>query len=52
MVEFISSNWAALLIAGLAFAKVLVNLTPSEKDNKIFAYIDDLINYFVTDRRI
>jgi hypothetical protein len=52
MLEFISSNWAALLIAGLAFTKVIVNLTPSEKDNKIFAYIDDLINYFVTDRRI
>jgi len=51
MLEFISSNWASLLIAAFAFAKVIVNLTPSEKDNKIFAYLDDLINYFVTDRR-
>tara|TARA_Y100000401_G_C8220131_1_gene172846 strand:+ start:231 stop:392 length:162 start_codon:yes stop_codon:yes gene_type:complete len=49
--EFILSNWAELLIGGLAFAKVIVNLTPTEKDNKIFAYIDDLINYFVTDTR-
>jgi len=49
--EFILSNWAELLIAGLAFTKVIVNLTPTEKDNKIFAYIDDLINYFVSDAR-
>jgi len=47
MLEFISSNWASLLIAALAFAKVIVNLTPSDKDNKVFGYIDDLFNYFV-----
>ena len=49
--EFILSNFSELLIGGLAFAKVIVNLTPTEKDNKIFAYIDDLINYFVQDAR-
>lgn len=51
MVEFLQSNWAELLIAALALAKVIVNLTPTETDNKIFGWLDSLINALVGDRR-
>lgn len=51
MIDFILQNWAELLIAVMALAKVVVNLTPTEKDNQIFGWIDVLINYFIPDRR-
>jgi hypothetical protein len=51
MIDFITENWALLLIALMAFAKVIVNLTPSEADNKVFGWIDVLINAIITDRR-
>jgi len=51
MIEFITSNWGALLVAIMAFAKIVVNLTPTEKDNKIFGYIDDFVNFFIKDKR-
>jgi len=50
MIDFILQNWGELLIAVLALAKVVVNLTPTEKDNKIFGYIDSLINSIIADR--
>lgn len=50
MKEFLAENWGELLIAALAFAKVVVNLTPTEKDNKVFAWLDSLIDVFVPDR--
>jgi len=50
MIEFITSNWGALTVAGLAFARVIVSLTPTEKDNKVFGYIDDFFSFFITDR--
>ncbi len=49
MIDLLKSHWAELLIAGMAFFKVLVNVTPTKKDNKIFGYLDDLVDYFVTD---
>lgn len=49
--NFILENWIALTIAFLSFAKVVINLTPSEKDNKVFGYIDDAINYFIKNRK-
>lgn len=48
---FIAENWAALLLAAMAFAKVIVNLTPTETDNQIFGYIDVLITAITGDRR-
>lgn len=50
MIDFISQNWGELLIAVLALAKVVVNLTPTEKDNQVFGYIDSLINSIIADR--
>jgi hypothetical protein len=34
MSEFLTENWLELLIAFMAFVKVVVNLTPTEKDNE------------------
>ena len=47
---FFLDNWGELLIALLAFSKVVVNLTPTETDNRVFGYLDTLINAIVTDR--
>ena len=35
----------------LAFCKIIVNITPTESDNKIFGWIDSLINMIISDRR-
>ena len=51
MQDFIISNWAELIIALMAFAKVIVNLTPTEADNQIFGYLDTLITAITGDRR-
>lgn len=40
-------NWAELLLAAMAFAKVVVNLTPSVNDNRVFSYIDLLVDALV-----
>ena len=50
MIDFISNNWGELIIGALAFAKVIVNLTPTKKDNKVFAKLDGLVNLLVKDR--
>ena len=51
MMEFLLENWGELLIAILALAKVVVNLTPTEADNKIFGWADTLVNLVIKDRR-
>jgi len=45
--EFIAANWAELVLALMAFAKVVVNLTPSIKDDRVFAYVDLLFNAII-----
>lgn len=45
--DWILQNWAALLLGFMAFLKVIVNLTPSEKDNKIFAWLDLIVGWIV-----
>lgn len=49
--NFIIENWAELTLAVLALAKVVVNLTPTTKDNKVFGYLDLLINTIIADRK-
>ena len=44
MGEFISQNWLELLIALMALAKVVVNLTPTDKDNQVFGWLDSIFN--------
>ena len=50
MADFLLQNWGELLIALMSFVKVIVNLTPTENDNEIFAKLDKFINYFVKDK--
>ena len=48
--DFVLHNWAELVLALMAFVKVVINLTPTEKDNQIFGYLDSLINMIIADR--
>ena len=50
-VAFITQNWGELTLGLLAFIKLVVNLTPTEKDNQIFGYLDVLINLIIADRK-
>ena len=50
MSNFILENWAELTLAILGLVKVIVNLTPTTSDNKVFGYIDTLINPIIADR--
>ena len=45
--DFILTNWLELLVAVMALAKVITNLTPTDKDNKVFGWIDKIINALV-----
>ena len=45
--NFITENWVELLIRIMAFVKVITNLTPTEKDNKIFGWLDTMIDALV-----
>jgi len=51
MGELIQTYWAEILLAIMAFVKVIVNLTPTEADNKVFGWLDTLISAIVSDRR-
>jgi|TARA_R110002020_G_scaffold110611_2_gene255458 hypothetical protein len=45
--NFIMENWLELLIGLMAFAKVVTNLTPTEADNRIFGWLDTIIDAIV-----
>lgn len=47
MGEFISQNWLELLIGLMAFAKIVTNLTPTDKDNKVFGWLDSIFNVLI-----
>ena len=51
MGQLIQMYWAEILLGVMAFAKIIVNLTPTNVDNKVFGWIDVLINAIVSDRR-
>ena len=51
MIDFVTTNWAELLIGFMAFAKVVVNLIPSEKPIQVWTWVDTLINAIVADKR-
>ena len=44
---FLKNNVAELALGLLAFLKIIVNLTPTETDNKIFGLLDSFINWIV-----
>ena len=45
--DVLLSNWGEILIALMAFIKVLVRITPWVKDDKVFGWIDELIGFIV-----
>jgi len=51
MMNFIIDNWGELLIGAMAFIKIIVNITPTEKDNMVFGWLDSLVNMIVADRK-
>jgi len=44
-------NLMEILVALMVLAKVVINLTPTEKDNKVFGLVDSILNTIVPDRR-
>lgn len=44
-------NLMEILVALMALVKVVVNLTPTERDNKVFGLVDSMLNAVVPDRR-
>ena len=50
--EFITQNWIELLIGLMAFIKIVVNLTPTEKDNNVFSYLDSIFNAIIPNYKI
>lgn len=49
--NFIVTNIGELAIGLLAFVKIIVNITPTEDDNKVFGWLDALINMVIADRK-
>lgn len=47
VMDFLKNNVAELALGLLAFLKIIVNLTPTETDNKIFGLLDSFINWIV-----
>jgi uncharacterized protein YceK len=48
----VKNNVAELTLALLDFLKVIVNLTPTESDNKIFGLLDNFINWIVPNFKV
>ena len=45
--NFIMENWLELFIGLMAFAKVITNLTPTQADNKMFGWLDTIIDAII-----
>jgi len=52
MVDLLKANWGELLVGAMAFFKVLANVTPTPRDNKVFGCLDDIVNFIVKDKII
>jgi|TARA_R110000782_G_scaffold214832_1_gene302599 hypothetical protein len=51
IMNFLLANGAELLLAILAVARIVVRITPSITDNKVFGYLDDLIAFFINNNK-
>jgi|DEB0MinimDraft_3_1074331.scaffolds.fasta_scaffold368321_2 hypothetical protein len=47
VLDFLTANWAELLLGLLAFVKIVVRLTPTLKDDQVFGLLDKLLESFV-----
>ncbi len=50
IMTFITTYLAELIVGFMALVKLVVNLTPTEKDNQVFGYVDSLLNMIISDR--
>ena len=50
-VDFFKGNAITIIVALMAFLKVVVNLTPTQTDNNIFGILDTLINLIIPNRK-
>jgi len=51
VLDFLMANGAELLLSILAMARIVVRLTPSLTDNKVFGYLDDIIGFFIKNNK-
>ena len=49
LASFFSDNWGELVLIGMAALKAVLNLLPSEKPVQVFAYLDSLVNFLISD---
>lgn len=45
--DLFSGYWAELLLGIMAVVKILVRITPTLKDDKVFGWLDKLIEYII-----
>lgn len=45
--QHLMNHWAEILLGLLAFAKIVVRVTPTIKDDAVFGYLDRLIEALV-----
>lgn len=49
LASFFAENWGELILIGMAAFKAVLNLLPSEKPVQVFAYLDSLVNFIISD---
>lgn len=49
--KFIIENYGTIIWGLVAFAWIIVRLTPSTKDDKILQFIVTILNFFIPDRK-
>ena len=50
LASFFAENWGELVLIGMAAFKAVLNLLPSEKPVQVFAYLDSLVNFLISDK--
>lgn len=50
LASFFAENWGELVLIGMAAIKAALNLLPSDKPVQVFAYLDSLVNFLISDK--
>ena len=50
MWDFFANNWGELVLIVMAAFKAALNLLPSDKPVQVFAYLDSLVNFLISDK--
>lgn len=51
LMAWLSDNWLMFLFGFMGVLKIIVNLTPTERDNQVYAWIDNIINLIFPNRK-